>query len=96
MAGDRYFIKDQYTTYFLTCTVIRWIDVFTSKRYKDITVDSLNYCIQHKGLELYAWVIMSNHIHLVAKVNPPLGMSGFLRDFKKFTSKKIVEAIILD
>ncbi len=94
MAGDNYFIKDQYTPYFLTCTIIRWIDVFTRKSYKDIIVESLNYCVQHKGLELYAWVIMSNHIHLVAKVKPPLGMSGFLRDFKKFTSKKIVAAII--
>lgn len=93
MAGDRYHIQDQNSTYFLTITVVKWIDIFTRANYKDIIVDSLNYCIDEKGLELYAWVIMSNHIHLVCKVNKPFGMSGFLRDFKKFTSKQILAEI---
>ena len=86
-------MTDQNACYFLTMTVVRWIDIFTRKDYKDIIVSSLNYCIASKGLELYAWVIMSNHIHLVARVNAPHGMSAFLRDFKKFTSKRIAEAI---
>jgi len=54
MAGDRYFIKDQNTTYFLTSTVICWIVVFTRRNYKELIADSLNYCVQHKGLELPA------------------------------------------
>ena len=93
MSGDQYRISDQHSCYFLTSTVINWIDVFSRKAYKDILVDSLNHCVKHKNLELYAWVIMSNHIHLVARVNPPDRMSDFLRDFKKFTSKKVLEAI---
>jgi len=51
--------------YFVTFSVIRWIDVFTRRQYKDILVDSINYCIANKGLELYAWVIMSNHVHMI-------------------------------
>lgn len=74
-------------------TVVYWIDAFSRRDYKDIIVESLNYCIANKGLNLYAWVIMSNHIHIVGKVETELGMSGFLRDFKKFTSKKIMELI---
>jgi putative transposase len=93
MSGDQYKISDQHSCYFLTITVVQWIDVFTRKSYKDIIVDSLNYCVEHKGLELYAWVIMSNHIHLVARVNKPNRMSDFLRDFKKFTSKQILGCI---
>jgi putative transposase len=93
MSGDQYKIRDQHNCYFLTITVVHWIDVFTRKMYKDIIVDSLNYCVEHKGLELYAWVIMSNHIHLVGRVNKPGRMSDFLRDFKKFTSKGIAECI---
>lgn len=93
MSGDQYKISDQHNCYFLTITVVHWIDIFTRKDYRDIIVDSLNYCIEHKGLELYAWVIMSNHIHLVARVNKPNRMSDFLRDFKKFISKKIVDCI---
>ena len=93
MSGDRYQIQDQQGVYFLTITVIHWIDVFSRKNYRDIVVESLNYCVKNKGLHIYSWVIMSNHVHLVAKVKEPFGMSGFLRDFKQFTSRHIVSAI---
>ena len=93
MSGDRYVISDQHASYFVTCTVIHWIDLFTRKDYKDIIVDSLNHCIEKKHLVVYGWVIMTNHIHLAARCNPPGEMSGFLRDFKKFTSKKFIKTM---
>ncbi len=93
MSGDRYKIQDQQGCYFITMTVVHWIDVFSRREYRDIIVESLNYCIAEKGLKLYAWVIMSNHVHIVGEVEGDLGMSGFLRDFKKHTSKRILEAI---
>ncbi len=93
MSGDRYEIQDQQACYFITMTVVYWIDLFSRRDYKDVIVDSLNYCITNKGLNLYGWVIMTNHVHIVGKVETELGMSGFLRDFKKYTSKKIVELI---
>ncbi len=93
MSGDRYHIVDQHAAYFLTFTVVEWIDIFTRKDYKLVITDSLNYCIQNKGLECYAWVIMSNHVHLILRAEPPARISDIIRDFKKFTSKAIVEAI---
>lgn len=93
MSGDKYKITDQHARYFLTLTVIHWLDVFTRSEYKDIIVNSLDYCIANKGLNIYAWVIMSNHVHMVAGCKAPNRMSDFLRDFKKYTSKRIVEAI---
>ena len=93
MSGDRYFITDQNATYFLTFTVVEWVDVFTRKDYKQIIVDSLNYCIEHKNLECFAWVLMSNHLHLLVRANPPARLSDVIRDFKKFTSKKIIETM---
>ncbi|OJJ20088.1 transposase [marine bacterium AO1-C] len=80
--------------YYLTLTVVDWVDVFTRPRYKHIIVESLKYCQQHKGLELYAWVLMSNHLHLLAASNKEgITVSDILRDFKKFTSKAIVKSI---
>jgi REP element-mobilizing transposase RayT len=93
MSGDKYLISDQHATYFLTFTVVRWIDVFSRQEYRNILVDSLNYCAREKGLTVFAWVIMTNHVHLVATCRVPHRMSDFLRDFKKFSSKQIVEAI---
>ena len=87
-----YSISDQSAVYFLTCTVVNWVDVFTRKDYADIVEDSLNFCIEKKGLIVYGYVIMSNHVHLLiqAKHN---NRSDVLRDFKKFTSQRIINAI---
>jgi REP element-mobilizing transposase RayT len=93
MSGDKYLITDQHATYFLTFTVVDWIDIFTRTVYKTIIVDALNYCAEHKGWQIYAWVLMSNHLHLVVATQPPFRMSEVIRDFKRFTSKKILEAI---
>lgn len=93
MSRNKYQIADQHAVYFLTMTVVHWIDIFTRKEYKRLIVDSLNYCVAQKGLELYGWVLMSNHLHLMASIHEPFTMTGFLRDFKKFTSKALIEKI---
>lgn len=93
MSGDSYRITDQKAVHFITCTIVHWIDLFSRREYWDIIVDSLNYCVKHKGLHIFAWVIMSNHIHMVIQVEHDQGISGFLRDFKKFTSKRFAEII---
>ncbi len=81
--------------YFITMTVVGWIDVFTRINHKLTIVDALKYCQKHKGLDLYAWCLMSNHLHLIAGSNEQSNntISDIIRDFKKFTSKKIVRDI---
>ena len=93
MSADNYFINDQNAVYFLTFTVVDWVDVFTRKEYKVVIADSLNYCIANKGLEVFAWCLMSNHLHLVCKANENSSISNIIRDFKKFTAKTILEII---
>src|SRR5271166_6491223 len=90
--GYSYKITEQKGLYFVTFTVKDWIDIFTRNEYKQIVVDSLNFCIDKKGLEVYAWVIMTNHIHLIIS-SAKEDLSDIIRDFKKFTSTKLVEAI---
>lgn len=94
MSGDRYYISEQQQTYFITCTIVNWIDLFTRPVYKQIIIDSLNYCATNKGLILNGWVLMSNHLHFAGRCEEPHRMSDFLRDFKKFTSKEFASAII--
>ncbi len=52
--------------YFLTMTVVDWVDIFTREDYRFVIVDSLKYCQKEKGLEIYAWCLMSNHLHLIS------------------------------
>ena len=54
-------------------------------------MDSLRYCQQHKGLELYAWCLMTNYAHLSSSANDNL--SVILRDLKRHTSKTVLRAI---
>ncbi|MFK7953495.1 MAG: transposase [Ekhidna sp.] len=93
MSGDRYLISDQNAVYFVTFTVVGWIDVFTRKGYKNEIVDSLNYCISNKGLKVYAWCLMSNHLHLIIQAKEEYRLSDIIRDFKKFTAKAILKRI---
>lgn len=87
-----YIIRDQTKPHFITATVVDWIDVFTRKIYKDIVIDCFNFCIINKGMMLYGYVIMSNHIHLVVQSEEGK-LSALIRDFKKFTARTILEKI---
>ena len=87
-----YTISDQNKPYFITTTVVDWIDVFTRQNYRDIIIDSLKYNIENKGLIVYAYVIMSNHLHIIIQAKNS-NLSDILRDFKKHTAKAILNAI---
>ncbi|HEX5743736.1 MAG TPA: transposase [Flavobacteriaceae bacterium] len=89
---EGYIIRDQHKAHFITATVVDWIDVFTKPIYKDCIIDCLNYCIKNKGMILYGYVIMSNHIHLIVQSNEGK-LSDLLRDFKKYTAKTILAKI---
>lgn len=91
---SRYKIEDQFGTYFLTFTIVGWVDVFARKELRDIIINSFKYCQENKELKLNAYVIMSNHIHIIASTKTESeGLSVFIRDFKKFTSKAIVKFV---
>lgn len=89
---EGYIIRDQEKIHFITATVVDWIDVFTRKTYKDLVIESLAYCIKEKGMLLYGYVIMSNHIHFIVQSKDGK-LSDLIRDFKKFTAKNILEKI---
>lgn len=92
MGIDGYKIRDQQAVHFITFATVQWIDVFTRSDYVNIVIDSLAYCQQEKGLLVHSYCIMPNHLHLIIS-SPNNNLSGIIRDFKKFTSAKIIKAI---
>ena len=72
--------------YFVSFAVVEWLDVFTRNHYKDILVDSLRYCQANKGMELIAWCIMTNHVHLIYRSCAGQKPELLLGDFKRYTS----------
>lgn len=66
---EGYAIRDQFAMHFLTFTVCGWIDLFTRKAYRDIVLDAFRFAQKQQQLILYAYVVMSNHIHLITRAN---------------------------
>ena len=81
---SRYRIHDSHYTYFVTSTIVEWLPVFTTSSCCEILVKSLLHCRQHKGLEIYGWVILDNHFHAVMG-GPDLAST--LTDMKRFTAR---------
>lgn len=90
--SSKYKVGEDIIPHFVTFTVVGWIDVFSREQYKEKIVESLRYCVEHKGLKLHAWVIMTNHVHLMVS-SETNKISSIIRDLKKFTSRQIVELI---
>ena len=87
-----YKIVDQEALHYVTFQIVDWVDLFTRKVYRDIVIESLKFCQTNKGLEIYAFVIMSNHIHILLRSG--IGkLSDTIREFKSFTAKQILLAI---
>lgn len=89
---EGYILRDQEKAHFITATVVDWIDIFTRKVYRNSIIECLDFCIKNKGMIVYGYVIMSNHIHLIIQSSEGK-LSDLLRDFKKFTAKTTLEKI---
>jgi REP element-mobilizing transposase RayT len=87
--GRKYAIRDQEQYYFVTFTVVYWLDVFIRKEYKSIFIDSVKYCQKEKGLLVGAWCIMTSHIHMIIGTNGDNKLEDIIRDLKSYTSRHI-------
>ncbi|ANE49494.1 REP-associated tyrosine transposase [Flavisolibacter tropicus] len=88
----KYKFRDNDQLYFVSFAVVDWIDLFIRTEYKDILLKSFQYCREHKGLELYAYCIMTSHVHLIigSQKEP---MANIMRDLKRHTSEQLHKAI---
>ncbi|WP_397445899.1 REP-associated tyrosine transposase [Polaribacter sp. R77954] len=88
----KYKFREKSGAYFISFAIVNWIDVFTRDLYYSCITESLDFCRKNKGMEIYGYCIMTNHIHLIfrSSLNDP---SGLIRDFKGFTSRKLLKMI---
>lgn len=91
--GRKYAIRDQEKFYFVTFTVLHWMDVFIRDEYRNIFVESVKYCQKEKGLLVGAWCIMTSHVHMIIGTNGAMKLEDIIRDLKSFTSRHIRKEI---
>lgn len=87
-----YKIRDQFGLFFMTFTLVDWIDLFSRKIYQDILIKNLNYCRQNKELIVGAYVIMTNHMHVIWQSQSG-NLSNTLRDYKSYCTKELIASI---
>jgi REP element-mobilizing transposase RayT len=78
--------------YFITFSIVGWIDLFIRREYQEILVDSMIFCQDQKGLQLFCYCIMSSHVHWIASRKQG-NISDVLRDYKSFTAKKLINEL---
>ena len=88
-----YKFYEKTSAYFIRFATVNWIDIYTRDLYFCAIIEPRNFCRKNKGLELYAYVIRNNHIHLIARAKEGYVLSEIIRDFKKFIAKEILNEI---
>lgn len=76
--------------FFVSCTVRRWYYLFDRHGRWDILGDALAHCCRAKGLQVYAYVFMINHLHMIVQAPD---VAGVLRDFKKHTARELMDNV---
>ena len=85
-------IDKQDGAYFLTYTTVGWVDLFIRDSYKQFITESLNFCIKERGLQIYSYVIMPSHLHMIASAKNN-NLSTVIGSFKKYTSRELIKMI---
>ena len=89
----KYKFRDQDQLYFISFAVVYWIDLFVRNIYKDILLDSWKFCKQKKGMDIYGWCIMTNHVHMIIGTHQQK-LENIMQQTKMYTSVKLKEAIL--
>ena len=87
---DRWKFHDNRYPYFMTCTVVGWLPVFCRTAAVQIVADSWKYRQRERGVVIFGYVILENHLHWIARMRDPGTDVG---DFKSFTARKVIDLL---
>jgi REP element-mobilizing transposase RayT len=87
----RYKIFETEYPYFLTCTVVGWLPVFTRPETVQIIFDSWRFLAEERQMRIYGYVILENHLHMIASSED---LSRDIGDFKSYTARQIIDYLV--
>jgi putative transposase len=90
MTRSRYRALTPGVPHFLTCTVVGWQPIFTRPAVVEIVFDSWRFLGREGRLEIHGYVILENHLHLVASA---ADLAKEIGDFKSYTARRILDAL---
>ena len=72
--------------FFWTSTINQWQKLLQSDKYKDVVIGSLNYLSNAGKIDVFAFVIMPTHIHLIWRTKNLNGKETAQGSFLKWTA----------
>jgi putative transposase len=79
--------------HFFTATILEWKHLLKPDKFKDIIINSLQYLVQQNRVQVYSFVIMSNHIHIIWRMGNAEVKAKLQQSFTKFTAQKILQEL---
>lgn len=79
--------------HFLTLNTVDCVDIFIRPVYKQVIVHTLNHFIDSKGLNVFSWCLMTNHLHLLVQAQDGYSLDEIEQEYKNFTTQKILAAM---
>ena len=81
---------------YFSASIRNWLPLLATDKYKNIIIDSLHFMVENKRIELNAFVLIDNHIHLIWQLWPGQSLSSIQLSFMKFTAQQIKLALAHD
>jgi putative transposase len=91
MGRNRYRFGETSSPYFLTCTIVEWLPIFSSKQHADIVLDCWRFMHNERDIRTLAWVLMENHLHWIAAGKDLAKRVG---EFKSYTARRIIDTLV--
>ncbi|OAI40479.1 transposase [Planctomycetaceae bacterium SCGC AG-212-D15] len=88
MSRSRYRIFETHYPYFMTSTIVGWLPIFTRPEAVNIILESWRFLQAKRGLTIYGYVILENHLHWIACSE---NLSADVGDSKSFTARQIID-----
>ncbi len=63
--SSNYKFHNKQGAYFISFATVYWLAIFTRQIYFNILEDSIQFCRKEKGMEVFAYCFMPNHVHLL-------------------------------
>ena len=81
----------EYHPYYFTATILEWKHLLKQDKYKKIIISSLEFLVKEKRIKVYAFAIMSNHIHVIWQVQSDFQPKDIQLSFMKYTAQMIIK-----
>jgi REP element-mobilizing transposase RayT len=81
--STKYRFTENEVPHFITMTLVEWLDLFSREKYKELVIENIKFCIKEKGLSVHAYVVMTNHLHMIVRSEKDKDLAGIIRDFAK-------------